>query len=171
MGPVSESSKHPSDAPEDGENERPTVVPPFDVEEMARRSRSSAPLEGEAHDVDDMPTVIPPPSAEFRARVSTAVDAAELEDARRASMRRSSLPPALSVPSPHLSIAPSPPERPGEEPVLEIGDADGLEPIDEARMLLEAGDESGALALVEGILRRTPSNAPARQIAEDCERA
>ena len=76
------------------------------------------------------------------------------------------------------SIPPGARERFGEDPVIEIlsgadaqSEAEALAPLDEARMLLEAGDEPAALAIAEGILRRTPSNAPARQIAEACERA
>jgi hypothetical protein len=84
-------------------------------------------------------------------------------------MQRSSLPPALN---PNLSIHPAARERPGEDPVLEIGgDDEALDPVDEARMLLDAGDEEGALALVDGLLRRVPGNARARDLAEECERA
>lgn len=168
MEAVAESSKPPPSAPQDdeGENERPTVVPPFDVEEMARRTRSSGPAGAGAHDSDDMPTVIPPPSEELRAaRVATLVDEDELEVARVASMQKSSLPPALD---PFRSAFPEP-ERPGDDPVLEVGGDDGLDPVDEARMLLDAGDEAAALAIVEGLLRKTPSNRAAREIAEECE--
>ena len=52
------SKPHPSDDL-DVENDRPTVVPAFDVEEMARRSRSSAPVRPQEPD-DDAPTLIPP---------------------------------------------------------------------------------------------------------------
>ena len=120
-----------------------------------------------------MPTVIPPTSEiAMRAAVPTLVDEGEVESARRRSMYQSSLPPRAAAALPRFSITPGPPERPGEDPVIEIGDeGDSLDPLEEARLLLDTGDEAGALALVEGLLRRTPSNAPAREIAEECERS
>lgn len=157
---------------DDGENERPTVVPPFDVEEMARRSRSSAPAGEMSLDSDDaIPTVVPP-TDEFRAHTRTLVDDEELEIARVASMQQSSLlPPALD---PYMS-APrdgAERERPGDDPVVEIEeDEEALDPVDEARMLLDDGDEEGALALIDVFLRRNPAHPQARQIAEQCERA
>jgi hypothetical protein len=167
--PRASGASDPPGGADDAQNERPTVVPPFDVEEMARRSRSSSPVKPEPLDSDDaIPTVIPPPSDEFRAHARTLVDEDELEVARVASMHRSSLPPALN---PSMSIGPVG-ERPGEEPVVEIGEDDlALDPVDEARMLLDEGDEEGALALVDGLLRRGPGNARARQLAEECEHA
>jgi hypothetical protein len=178
MGGVSKSAKPPPSAePDEGENDRPTVVPPFDVEEMARRSRASGPAATEPDVDEEMPTVIPPPGGEFRTQISTLVDEGELEGARIASMQQSSHPP-LAGASARWSIAPGPRERPGEDPVIEIiGDGQSAEeeeeidPLDEAQLLLDGGDEEGALAIVDVILRRTPSNAPARRIAEECERA
>ncbi len=188
------SAKPPSSFPPDeGENERPTVVPPFDVEEMARLSRASGRVEPDGDTDpgidDDMPTVIPPGGGpELRAQVTTLVDASELEGARVASMQQSSLPPptvgarvasAGSAGAGRWSIAPGPRERPGEDPVIEIVESEqsveeseeDLDPLDEAQLLLDGGDEEAALSIVEVLLRRTPSNAPARRIAEECERA
>lgn len=144
------SSKPPAaGASNDDENKRPTVVPPFDVEELARHSRAAE------------PSGRPP----MRAQSVTLVDEAELEAARLASMHRSSLPPVLAG-SPVR-------ERPGEDPILEIlsNPPLGGDLLDEARMRLDAGDEAGALAIVEDVLRRTPSHAPARDLAVECERA
>jgi hypothetical protein len=138
---------------------------------MARRSRSSGPAGAVALDSDDaIPTVVPP-TDEFRAHTRTLVDDEELEIARVASMQTSSLlPPALDpTMSPRGAGAR---ERPGEDPVLEIEeDEEPLDPVDEARMLLDDGDEEGALALIEVFLRRNPAHPQARQIAEQCERA
>ena len=169
--------------PERGESDRPTVVPAFDVEEMARRSRTSGPASEVEIPVDvddDAPTVIPPGGSHEatspREKMDTLVDAAELEVARVKSMRESSLPPGAAPPVARWSMAPGPRERPGEGPVIEIiqGNTSAgapADPLDEARMLLDVGDEAAALAIVDAMLRRTPSNAPARQIAEECERA
>ena len=163
MDGVPKSAKPPSSvAPDEGENERPTVVPPFDVEELARRSRVSGPAATEPDididiDIDqDMPTVIPPAGGEFRAQITTLVDEAEMEGARVASMQQSSQPPAVSGAGARWSIAPGPRERPGEDPVIEIVEGaqsfqeeEELDPLDEAQLLLDGGDEEGALAIVE----------------------
>ncbi len=137
----------PADASNEDENKRPTVVPPFDVEALAR----SGAVE---------PSGCPP----MRAQSVTLVDEAELEAARLASMHRSSLPPVLASTPPR--------ERPGEDPVIEILSNPPLDadPLEEARLRLDAGDETGALAIVEDLLRRTPSHAPARELAAECER-
>jgi hypothetical protein len=148
---VPKSPKPPVDsASNDDENKRPTVVPPFDVEALARHSGT-----GE-------PSGRPP----MRAQSVTLVDDVELEAARLASMHRSSLPPVLT------SIPLREPERPGEDPVLEILSTPPIDgdPLDEARLRLDAGDEAGALAIVEDLLRRAPSHAPARELAAECER-
>jgi hypothetical protein len=168
--PSAPGKSPPRESSEDRENDRPTVVPPFDVEEMARRSRSSGPAGAVASDSDEaIPTVVPAPADEFRAHSRTLVDDEELEIARVASMQRSSLlPPALD---PNMSAAVDR-ERPDEDPVLEIeDDEEALDPVDEARMLLDDGDEEGARALIDGFLRRNPAHPRARQIAEQCESA
>ncbi len=166
----------PSRESERPENDRPTVVPAFDVEQLARRSRASGPASGPELD-DDAPTMIPPGGRPpGRAQMDTLVDEAELEVARIKSMQESSLPPGPAAPAARWSTFPGPRELPGEDPVIEVitgpqADEVPIDPIEEARVLLDAGDEAAALAILDPMLRRMPSNAPARQIAEECERA
>jgi hypothetical protein len=175
---VSRSSKPPT--PDSPDDDRPTIVPPYDVEEMARRARSSAPVpsaaESEPPD-NETPTVIPPGGPEtFRAQARTLSNEQELEAARLASMRGSQPPSSRPAFTARWSTSPAPRDRPGDDPVIEIIDSSGqveearLDPIDEARVLADSGDEASALAILEEVLRSAPSNAPARQLAEDCER-
>ena len=146
------------------DDDRPTVIPPYDVEEMARRGPARDPAE-------ETPTVVPPNGPEsFRGPASTLSNEHELEAARLASMR-SSAPPSRPPVIPRWSTPPGPRERPGDEPVIEIvsGDDPNIDPLDEARALFDDGDEAAAHAVLEGLLRRTPSNADARRLAEQCE--
>jgi hypothetical protein len=164
---VSRSSKPPNP-----DEERPTVIPPYDVEEMARRARSSAPAPLAS---DDTPTVMPPNGPEeFRGPASTLSNEHELEAARIASMYGST-PPSRPPVVGRWSIAPGPPrELPGDEPAIEIlADLEGAEvrfdPLDEARVLIDGGEEAAALAILEGLLRRSPANVAVRGLAEECE--
>ena len=189
--------KSPNPPPATGQpqgDERPTLVPPFDPQKLARddadqsdRDSLSEEVEIDFGDRDDgpPPTSSPPTSSggdRHRPEMPTLTDDAELEDARVRSTVTSA-PPSFGMPPPaRFPAHPSSGERGtgardrtegADDPVLEIvGDAEAasLDPLDEARVLVASGDEAGALAVAEGILRKDPSNFVARMVAEECHR-
>ena len=169
--------------------ERPTVVPPFDVETFARNTGTS---------------LVPPP----RPTLPTLSDEAELEFARLRSMAAdSNAPPppgegrryasgsraALSL-ADARSVTPSafegasfegepidtavmpPPHDPeyDDAPELEVHDSSIpralQDPVLEMKDRFNLGDFTGALSLAESILLREPANAEALRLAEECQR-
>ena len=128
------SKKHdarPPDPPDDvGENDRPTLNPPFDVEAFARVA--SAPSE-QPRAPSDAPTNRPPPpagAAEFglepRTDRITLTDEIELEKARAQSMARS--PRALTSSALSMANARSP-SSPHVEPIGASPEGDGPAPV------------------------------------------
>jgi hypothetical protein len=140
------------DAMSTGDDDRPTLIPPFNVEQYARDAlgNSSGPPE--------MPTVVPPPTVDpARAPMSTLSDDAEMEAARIASLH---------------SASSSPPSAPTVEVLWTDEDEYGTsgDPLDDARARMERGDFEGAMAQAEPIVRKDFSHAGARAIVERCER-
>src|SRR5689334_16878825 len=143
MGVSDPPSPNPEPIEKAEREERPTLVPPFNVETAARESDQAIALK--------TPLAFPTP---FRPEMDTLTDETELEAARQKSIYPSLMPPPADA-------------RDGDtidgEPDLEIDDMD---PLDEARVLATSGDEPGALAIVEEILKEDPTSFMARQIAE-----
>lgn len=173
----------PSSAPESSEeeDERPTVVPPYDVEARAREA-GFAEYTFDSEGALETPTVVPPGGDEvFRTQMKTLTDDAELEDARVRSSRSSTpMPGPIALErtgSGRWSIPPPAARKPPpEDPVIEIlstgddddEDTDETDPLDAVRPLLARGELSKALAATEEILRLDPSNVAARRLAEEC---
>jgi hypothetical protein len=183
----------PPEPPGEEANERPTVNPPFDVAEYARKASGPGPRKFPA----EAPTEPPPPPAssveptQYRSQQTTLTDEAELEAARIASTMRSEPPTApgrtsaLSIadaraPSSHGFIGVDP-HRPSptsiEAAVLgAIGGSSGPEitertiedPVAEMRERFSLGDYTGALEMSELILAEEPGNLEAAQCGESC---
>src|SRR5258708_2258877 len=119
----------PSPEPTLEREDRPTLVPPFNVETAARESDQAIALK--------TPLAHPTP---FRDEMDTLTDETELEAARVKSIYPSLHPPAADDDE---STGPLTARRPVDgDPDLEIDD--GIDPLDEARVLVASGDETGA---------------------------
>jgi hypothetical protein len=175
-----------------GENERPTVSPPFDVEAFARQNSGPS---SQRRFSADAPTQPPPapgagPDSEMRERQITLTDEVELEAARLASTKHTE-PPSAGRPS-ALSIAdaraPSSPPGPVASPrsptptsieaaVLgaiksspppEITERTIDDPAAEMRERFSLGDYTGALEMSELILAEEPGDLEAAECGENC---
>lgn len=181
----------------EGENERPTVNPPFDVEAFAREA-SKAGASGKS----GAPAAPPPPAVpsfeqdEPRSKQITLTNEVELEAAREKSALRTEPPPRHATPS-ALSIAdarsPSSPSNPavpaapqsqrslsptsieaavlgaiGSSPAPEITERTIDDPVAEMRERFSLGDYTGALEMAELILAEEPGNLEAAECGENC---
>jgi hypothetical protein len=184
----------PSGGEDEGENDRPTVNPPFDVEAFARQA-SGGPTPQRRFPAD-APTQRPPPAApdfdpgEPRSQQITVTDEAELEAARVASTLRSE-PPTPSRPSalqfadarapsspavqaaPGRSLSPTSIEAAvlgaiGSSPPPEITERTIEDPVAEMRERFSLGDYTGALEMAELILAEEPGNLEAAECGENC---
>jgi len=168
-----------------GENERPTVNPPFDVEAFAKATSTPG------------PAPIPGPAApafegeEARSKQITLTNEVELENARLQSSMRSEPPrpmtpsvlsmadaraksstqiPAIGGPR---SISPTSIEAAvlgaiGSQPPPEITERTIEDPIAEMRERFSLGDFTGALEMAELLLAEEPGNLEAAECGENC---
>jgi len=178
--------KRPPDAPgEGGENERPTVNPPFDVEAFARASAQKIAT----------PTAAPAGAEhteEPRAAQITITNEVELEKARAQSAMRSEPPraptpsvlsivDARSKSSPAVPSIELPPRSPspvsieaavlgalGNQSGPEISERTIEDPVAEMRERFSLGDYTGALEMAELILAEEPDNLDAAECGENC---
>jgi hypothetical protein len=160
--------------------ERPTVVPPFDVDAFARQTITSPPA-----------PFAPGAEVDPRRSLPTLSNEVELEYARLRSLAAPSSPPdALSLadarfatPAPGEVQRSAPPSSgPIELEVEDDDDAPELQVVDssipqalqdpnaEMKDRFQLGDYSGALTLAESLLLRDPSNVAAQRLAEECQR-
>jgi hypothetical protein len=132
-----------------GENEVPTVLPPFDVEELARQSSSSAEPDAASS----------APEREMGERPF------EIGAVRLASMF--AFPGVVVEVDARSSSVPDSRDLRGDEPAIEIrGEEDAdLDLLDEAHALAEGSDQNATPAILEGGLERPPSDALASQLA------
>jgi hypothetical protein len=186
------------DPPDDeGENERPTVNPPFDLEAFARRNAGSG---APRRYPTDAPTERPPPDPggpgfgppEPRPQQITLTDEVALEAARVASSSDStglgrsgalSIADARVPSSPQLPAAAPPGVRSPSPtsieaavlsairtpaPPPEITERTIEDPIAEMRERFSLGDYTGALEMAELILAEEPGNLEAAECGENC---
>ena len=186
----------PPDSTEEGvENERPTLNPPFDVEEFARVASSPS---AQPSAPSDVPTRPPPPAApgfgpdEAKTERITLTNEIELERARARSAKASPMPRTYSAGA--LSIAdarsPSSPSVPAtsnpavgtpassiEAAVLgaiggssppEITERTIEDPVAEMRERFSLGDYTGALEMSELILADDPDHVEAGECGQNC---
>jgi len=183
--------KKPSGKPEnsggEGENDRPTVNPPFDVEAFARAA-------GASRFPREAPTRPPPdrPAAEGddpRAQQVTVTNEVELEKARAQSARRTDPPRPITASA--LAIADArakssgtipPVADPGvpasieaavlgalaAQPAPEITERTIDDPGAEMRERFSLGDYTGALEMADLILADEPGNLEAAECGESC---
>jgi hypothetical protein len=182
-------------APGETPDQRPTVSPPFDVEEYAKHSDSKLRAVRAALRPSEVPTGIPP-DLEFapdfprvdraRAPQITLTDEHEMEEARLRSVLMQSDPPPK-----HESERPT--QQPaGDDPTIEEAPKTRAYPseyekdpfahlnaqsaaVDTSRQGTELGDRfslgdyTGALEIAEAILAEDPSNAKAIKCADECK--
>ncbi len=191
---MTEGKKKPSAKPEgagdEGEHDRPTVNPPFDVEAFARSA-------GGSRFPKDAPTRPPPnrqggqgaPGEEGRGQQVTVTNEVELERARALSARNSERPRPIT--SNALSIADDRAKSSGTiPPVADAGAPASIEaavlgalasqpgpeitertiedPIAEMRERFSLGDYTGALEMSDLILADEPGNLEAAECGENC---
>ena len=185
-------SKRVEETPDGDENERPTINPPFDVEEYARaNAQSGRPGQG----VD---TARPPPRREpvegeldwsespQRAEQITLTNEVELERARAQSAQNEpprGPPSVLSMANARAPSSPSaPPERTqshssieaavlgalSSSPAPEITERTIDDPVAEMRGRFSLGDYTGALEMAELLLAEDPGNLEAAECGENC---
>jgi hypothetical protein len=174
--------------------ERPTVSPPFDLEEYAKKSESKLRASKPTSDAATRPPPVPdfdiggelPPMGRGRAPQITLTDEDELESARVRSTLASSEPPA-----PRRRPASPPPESDDPPPATlaypsdyekdpfahlsgaagggaGAGEGEGA-PVTDMRDRFALGDYTGALALAQSILEDDPGNAEAVRCSEESE--
>ncbi len=173
--------KRDSPAPEhdEGDNDRPTISPPFDVEAYARATAASR-----------LPA--DPAIPDTKSRQITATNEVELERARAQSARLSEPPrhitmSALSIADARAQSSPSIPqiESPppvaggsssieaavldalGSQPPPEISERTIEDPVAEMRERFSLGDYTGALEMSELILADDPGNLEAAECGEN----
>jgi hypothetical protein len=189
-----DSGKKPSGQPpqgegagDAGENDRPTVNPPFDVEAFARAA-------GGSRFPRDAPTRPPPnrpgsQDEEGRGQQVTLTNEVELEKARALSARNSERPRPIT--SSALSIADERAKSSGtippvadaaapasieaavlgalaSQPAPEITERTIDDPLAEMRERFSLGDYTGALEMSELILADEPGNLEAAECGENC---
>jgi hypothetical protein len=187
--PGKKASGGPTATDEEGENDRPTVAPPFDVEAFARASRGSRfPREASTQP----PPNLPPAEGEKppRGQQVTLTNEAELEQARALSARLSDRPKPIT--STALSIADERAKSSGtippvadpagtpasieaavlgalaSQPAPEITERTIEDPAAEMRERFSLGDYTGALEMADLILADEPGNLEAAECGENC---
>jgi len=170
--PKTKPSSRPPRPAASGENERPTVSPPFDVEAFARATTSPA-------------GVI---ESEARREEITITNEAELERARSQSARRTdpprkNTPGALSIANAHAPSAPNVPAVRALSPTSieaavlgaiatspgpDISERTIDDPIAEMCERFSLGDYTGALEMAELILAEDPGHLEAAECGENC---
>jgi hypothetical protein len=186
--PGKKRSGEPKAPDAEGENDRPTVNPPFDVEAFARASRGS-------RFPPDAPTR-PPPNRkdkaegdEARGQQATLTNEVELEKARAQSARNTDRPRPIT--SSALSIADARSQSSGTIPPIadpgapasieaavlgalssqtgpEITERTIDDPVAEMRERFSLGDYTGALEMSDLILADEPGNLEAAECGENC---
>jgi hypothetical protein len=175
-----------SEDDENGENERPTINPPFDVEAYAR---STAMSEAPGSTTGGSPGEFP---EEPRSQQITLTNEVELEKARARSAQRSEpprrlstgalsiadarAPSASSVPpqlAPDRTIEPTSIEAAvlgaiGASPAPEITERTIEDPLAEMDERFSLGDYTGALEMSELILAEEPGNVQAAECGAHC---
>ena len=184
-------SKSVETTPEDDENERPTINPPFDVEAYARANAKSG---RPGHDDD----TARPPARQLqegeldwseppqRAEQITLTNEVELERARAQSAQNEAPRGPPSVLSMANARAPSSPSSPpartqshssieaavlgalSSSPAPEITERTIDDPVAEMRDRFSLGDYTGALEMAELLLAEDPSNLEAAECGENC---
>jgi hypothetical protein len=192
--PTKRAPTPPPEPPEDdGENERPTINPPFDVEAYARAASSTGAVRKPSDDTPTRPPPAPMGAAPgVRPEQVTLTNEVELERARAQSAVRSeppggSSPSVLSVANARAPSAPSVP-APGHplrkpsptsieaavlgalssSPAPDITERTIEDPVAEMRERFSLGDYTGALEMAELILADEPDNLEAAECGENC---
>jgi hypothetical protein len=178
---------------DEGENDRPTISPPFDVEAFAKAASTPASRRPQQEAPTQPP---PPPGADFdpdepRSAQITLTNEVELERARAESSMRSDPPRAmtpsvLSIADARAKSAPQMPAVPvpgnisptsieaavlgalGTQPPPEITERTIEDPIAEMQERFSLGDYTGALEMAELILAEDPGNLEAAECGENC---
>ena len=179
-------SERPTTPGEPNVEERPTVSPPFDIEEYAKASeakvraaKSDEPLPPAMEEdllAEQIPRALSRPP---RPPQITLTDEAELEQARINSVLMPSEPPrraASSVPGPTEEASPPTVAYPPEferDPFARLSEPapasnDGARLAREMRDRFSFGDYTGALEAAEALLQREPTSDDAAQVAEEC---
>ena len=179
-------------AGESAPEERPTVSPPFDLEEYAKESdskmqagRAPSPetMGGRAKpppvpdfDLSDEPTEVRAAPSRPRAPQPTLTDEGETEEARlRSILMQSEPPPERRGRAAAESIAPATRAYPAgyeKDPFSQLNDpssdADLARQLGDMGDRFSLGDYTGALAIAEAVLERDPTNAQASRCADEC---
>jgi hypothetical protein len=163
-----------------GENERPTVSPPFDVEAFAR---ATANREASESGTGDRITLTNELELEMaRARSAKGSDAPRTRSSGALSIANARAPstpspaPRLPTPPPHSQGAPTNIESAvlgavgGSAPDLDITEGSVENPVSEMRERFSLGDYTGALEMAELILAEDPANLEAAEFGENCRR-
>jgi hypothetical protein len=182
-------------SPGDPADQRPTVSPPFDVEEYAKHSDSKLRTVKTALKPSELPTSIPPDldlAHEFpqvdrvRPPQITLTDETEMEEARLRSVLMQSDPPPQrasdrprtpqDLDDPSLEEAPKTRAYPSEyekDPFAhlsaEAGGGEGNRQATEMADRFSLGDYTGALEIAEAILAEDPGNPRASRCANECK--
>jgi hypothetical protein len=156
-----ESLESPFDEDDPDVDERPTVAPPFDVENYAR---TTAEGEGEVEvDADERPTVAPPFDVENYAKTAAAgAEVDEPEDSERPTLA----PPfdmAVYAQETMAGSSALPAGPPASQAPVSATSPDG-----EMRQRFAHGDFGGALAVAEKMLEEDPGCIEARECAQTC---